>query len=93
MVNNERVVLMDIVVRDVDKPKTCGECPFRDGFPSNCSISVLPKGHGRLADIDAFLKEWKGRYYEGSVEDLINCMEVIVDKDDRIEERGIAEEA
>ena len=93
MVNNERVVLMDIIIKNVDKPKNCRECPFRYGFPSNCSISVLPKGHGRLADIDAFLKEWKGRYYEGSVEDLINCMEVIVDKDDRIEERGIAEEA
>ena len=85
---------MDSIVRNVDKPKNCrecGECPFRDGFPSNCSMSVLPKGHGRLADIDAFLKEWKGRYYEGPVEDLINCMKVIVDKDDRVEEQGISE--
>ena len=81
---------MDIIIKNIDKLKNCGECmecPSRE----SCSINFLPEGHGRLVDIDAFLKEWKGRYYEGPVEDLINCMKVIVDKDNRVKEKGIAE--
>lgn len=69
---------MSIVINGFDKPDNCLSCPFnhascycnitkveidRDDYTSSaCPITQLPKGHGRLKDVDWIDDNCDGHY-------------------------------
>lgn len=46
--------MADILIRGMEMPKNCMECPFVIclNTKDNCPLVPLPEGHGRLIDAD-----------------------------------------
>lgn len=88
---------MSVLIKGMDMPHNCNECPFNPLWcdvcdQSECPLVDIPTPHGRLIDADTMIKDierWKdhpNQYIKNRNKDFIfylNDAETVVESEDK----------